>query len=143
MMSEMDAGQPVQERAGSSYRGYEGPPESSAQPIPPYEMGYQQPPSGGAIDDNFIEAVSQRIAQQMAQQSRQSSGKVYGQRRSPSSLPVGLRGAIAIVSVAVMVPIAIPLGLLGGFFGLLALGFAGVIILLVNAIANGVLSPPD
>jgi hypothetical protein len=133
MMSEMDANRPV-------YGAYEGQQRSSAQPIPPYEMSYQQPSPGGAIDDNFVEAVSQRIAQQMAHQ--QPGGKVYGQKR-PSELPVGLRGAIAIVSVAVMVPIAIPLGIAGGFFGLVALGFAAAVILGVNAIANGVLSPRD
>ena len=135
MMSEMDANRPV-------YGAYEGQQHSSAQPIPPYETGYQQPSPGGAIDDNFIEAVSQRIAQQMAQQSQRSSEKVHGHRRS-SELPVGLRGAIAIVSVAVLVPIAIPLGLGGGFFGLLALGLTTAVILGVNAIANGVLSPRD
>ena len=78
----------------------------------------------------------------MAQQSQRSSEKVHGHRRS-SELPVGLRGAIAIVSVAVLVPIAIPLGLGGGFFGLLALGLTTAVILGVNAIANGVLSPRD
>ncbi len=135
MMSEMDANRPM-------YGAYEGQPRSSAQPIPPYETSYQPPSPGGAIDDNFVEAVSQRIAQQMVQQSQRSSGKVYGQKRS-SSLPVGLRGAIAIVSVVVLVPIAIPLVLVGGFSGLLAIGLIGVVILGINAIANGVLSPHD
>jgi hypothetical protein len=67
---------------------------------------------------------------------------VYGQRR-PSELPVGLRGAIAIVSVAVLIPITIPLALAGGFFGLVALGLIAAVILGVNAIANGVLLPRD
>jgi hypothetical protein len=133
MMSEMDANQSV-------HRAYEGQQLGSAQSIPPYETGYQQPSAAGVIDDNFVEAVSQRIAQQMAQQ---AGGKVYGQKRSPSELPVGLRGAIAIVSVAVLVPIAIPLGLTGGFFGLVALGLAAAVILGVNAIANGMLSTRD
>ena len=125
MMSEMDANRPA-------YGAYEG----QQRAVPPYE-GYQQPPVGGAIDDNFIEALSQRVVQQMAQQSQQSGGKVYGQRRSPL-LPAGLRGAIAIVSVVVLVPIAIPLGLVGGFFGLVALGLTAAVILGVNAIVNGV-----
>lgn len=132
MMSEMDANRPV-------HGVYEGQQRSSAQSIPPYEMGYQQPSAGGVIDDNFVEAVSQRIAQQMAQQ---SGGKVYGQKRSSSELPAGLRGAIAIVSVAVLVPIGIVLGL-RGLDGLLALGIVAGVILGVNAIANGVLSPRD
>jgi hypothetical protein len=134
MMSEMDANRPV-------YRAYEGQQHSSPQP-PPYETSYQQPPPGGAIDDNFIEAVSQRIVQQMAQQSQRSGGKVYSQKRS-SELPVGLRGAIAIVSVVVLIPITIPLALAGGFFGLVALGLIAAVILGVNAIANGVLSIRD
>jgi hypothetical protein len=135
MMSEMDANQPLQGRLTGSYGQYEGQPRSSAQPIPPYEVPYQQPSPGGVIDDNFIEAVSQRIAQQMG---RQSTGKVYGQKRSASDLPAGLRGAIAIVSVAVLVPIGIVLGLQGGLSSLLALGIVGVVILAVNGIVNGV-----
>jgi hypothetical protein len=135
MMSEMDANRPV-------YGAYEGQQHSSPQPQPPYETGYQQPSPGGVIDDNFVEAVSQRIAQQMVQQSQRSGGKVYGQRRS-SELPVGLRGAIAIVSIAVLIPITIPLALTGGFFGLVALGLIAIVILGINAIANGVLSPRD
>lgn len=135
MMSEMDANRSV-------HGTYEEQQRNSAQSIPPYEIGYQPPSSGTTFDDNFIEAVSQRIAQQMAQQSQQSSGKVYGRKRS-SGLPAGLRGAIAIVSVVVLIPIVIPLALEGGFFGLLSIGLCGLIILFVNAIANGVLSSPD
>jgi len=135
MMSEMDANRPV-------YGAYEGQQRSSAQPIPPYETAYQQPSPGGVVDDHFIEAVSQRIAQQMAQQSQQPNGKVYRQKRS-SQLPAGLRGAIAIVSVIVLIPITIPVAIAGGFFGLVALGLIAAVILGVNAIANGVLSPRD
>jgi hypothetical protein len=135
MMSEMDANRPV-------YGAYEGQQQSSAQPIPPYETAYQQPSPGRVIDDNFIEAVSQRIAQQMAQQSQQPSGKVYGHKRS-SQLPAGLRGAIAIVSVVALIPITIPLVLVGGFFGLVGVGLIAAVILGINAIANGVLSPRD
>lgn len=137
MMSEMDASQPVQGRPGSSYGNYEGQPRGSAQSIPPYETPYQQSSPGGAIDDNFVEAVSQRIAQQIGQQSR---GKVYGQKHSSSELPAGLRGAIAIVSVAVLVPLGIVLGL---YNDLVALGIVGLVILIVNAIVNGVLSSRD
>ena len=134
MMSEMD--QPLRGQA------YEAQQRGSAQSVPPYETGYQQPSPDGVIDDNFIEALAQRVAQHMAQQSQQSNGKVYGHKRS-SGLPAGLRGAIAIVSVVVLVPIVIPLALLAGFWGLLAIGFCGLVILCVNAIANGVLSIPD
>jgi hypothetical protein len=128
MMPEMDANRPA-------YGVY----EEQQRSVPPYEPGYQVPPTNGGIDDNFIEAVSQRIAQQIA---RQSAGKVNSQKRSTSELPAGLRGAIAIVSVCVLIPIGIPLGL-QGFAGLMALGFIGAVILLVNAIANGVFSPRD
>src|SRR5262249_25242525 len=127
MMSEMDANRPA-------YGAYEG----QQRPIPPYE-GYQQPPLGGVIDDNFIEAVSQRVAQQMAQQSQQSGGKVYNQRRS-SMLPAGLRGAIAIVSVAAFIPLGI---VLGGLGNLVALAIVGVVLLGINAITNGLISPRD
>ena len=137
MMSEMDANQPLQGRPGSSYGSYEGQQRSSAQSIPPYETPYQQPSPGGAIDDNFVEAVSQRIAHQIGQQ---SAGKVYGQKHVSSDLPAGLRGAIAIVSVAALVPLGIVLGL---HDGLAALGIIGLVILVVNAIVNGVLSSHD
>ena len=43
----------------------------------------------------------------------------------------------SIVSVVALVPIAIPLGLVGGFFGLVALGLTAAVILGVNAIVNG------
>lgn len=131
MMPEMDANRPV-------YRDYEGQQRDSAQP-PPYEMGYQPPSAGGAIDDNFVDAVSQRVAQQMAQQSR---GKVYGQQRPSSGLTTDQRAGIAIVSLLVLVPLGIVLGQ-QGLGGLLALGIIGLAILLVNAIANGVLSLRD
>ena len=140
MMSEMDATQSRQGRQGSSYGGYEEQPRVSAQSGPPYEMGYQPPPFGGAIDDNFVEAVSQRIAQQVIRQSQQSSGKVYGQKHSPELLPAGLRGAIAIVSVSALIPLGIVLGVNGQF---LALGIVSAVILLVNAIVNGVFSFRD
>jgi hypothetical protein len=133
MMSEMDANQPVQGRPGSGYGNYEGQPRGSAQSIPPYETTYQQPSPAGTIDDNFVEAVSQRIAQQIGQQ---SAGKVYGQKHTSSGIPAGLRGAIAIVSVSALIPLGIVLGQ-QGFGGLLALGIVGIAIIVVNAFANG------
>ena len=140
MMSEMDANQSRQGRQGSSYGGYEEQPHVSAPPIPPYEMGYQPPSPGGVLDDNFVEAVSQRIAKQMIRQSQQSGEKVYGQKHSSALLPAGLRGAIAIVSVVALIPLGLALGLNGQF---LALGIVSVVILLVNAIVNGVFSFRD
>jgi hypothetical protein len=131
MMPEMDANRPV-------YGTYEGQQRESVQP-PPYEMGYQPPSAGGTIDDNFVDAISQRVAQQMAQQ---SSGKVYGQRRPSSGLPAEQRTGIAIVSVLVLIPLGVVLGQ-QGLGGLLALGVVGLVILAVNAIANGVLSLHD
>jgi hypothetical protein len=139
MMSDMEPNQSMQGRPRSSYGAYEGQQHGS---VPPYETAYQQPSPGDPIDDNLVEAIAQRIAQQMAQQSRQSTGKVYGQRHSPLALPAGLRGAIAIVSVAALIPLGIVLGLTGGL-GLVALAITGVIILLVNAIVNGAFSFRD
>jgi hypothetical protein len=139
MMSEIDANQSVQGRPGNSYGYYEGQPRGSAQSIPPYEMPYQQPSPGGAIDDNFVEAVSQRIAQQIGQQ---STGKVYGQKRKSTDIPADQRTGIAIVSVLVLVPLGIVLGQ-QGVGGLLALGLVGLVIMAVNMLANGVLSSRD
>lgn len=132
MMSHMDG--PQQEAQGNTYRGYEGAPnyqqpggqEPSSQP-PPYQDMY---------DDTFIDAFAQRFAQRMYQgpQGKLQMPMPWGKRLSP-----GQRLALAIVSVAMLVPLAgISLGTMAytGFWGLVALFICGMVILFVNVIFN-------
>jgi hypothetical protein len=103
-----------------SYGQYEGNPS------------YTRPPND-TYDDNFVEALAQRIAQRVPQGSQ---GKIVGGSRHGSVSPA-MRLALAIVSVVMLVPLA---GILvagtGGFLGLVAFGIACAAIFLVNAIFN-------
>jgi hypothetical protein len=102
-----------------SYGQYEGSPSYTQRPNDTY-------------DDNFVEALAQRIAQRVPQGSQ---GKIVGGSRN--SVSPGQRLALAIVSVVMLVPLA---GALiagaGGFLGLVAFGIACATIFLVNAIFN-------
>ena len=134
MMPQMESNRPIHEQPSTAYGTYEGNRGSSQQQ---YEAPYQQPPLGGAIDDNFVEAVAQRIIQHTNQS---TPGKVRekGDRLSPEQ-----RTAIAIVSVVISVLALIPLGIvLGqqGLSGLIALGIVCFTIFMVNAVIHGVLS---
>lgn len=125
MMPQMESNQP-----SAAYGAYEGTRESYHQP---YETQNQQP----TLDDNFVEAVAQRIAQRMHQD---TAGKVRekGDRLSPEQ-----RTAIAIVSIISSILPLIPLGIvLGhrGLGGLIALGIVCLTIFLVNAVIHSMLS---
>lgn len=131
MMPQMESGDPIREQPGSAYRGYEGQQNPSQ---PPYGTSYQPPPSGSTLDDNLVEAVAQRIVQILNNQG--SSEKIYGQsgrRDRPSS---GQRLALAIVSLAFLIPIAgVLFGTLGAI-GLIGFCIACLVILLVNIVFN-------
>lgn len=103
-----------------SYGQYEGSPSYTQQPNDTY-------------DDNFVEALAQRIAQRVPQASQGKIG--VGSRNSVSA---GQRLALAIVSVAMLVPLAAILmtGGVGGLLGLAAFGIACAAIFLVNAVFN-------
>jgi hypothetical protein len=131
MMPQMEANQPIHQQPSTAYGAYEGNSTSSQQQ---YEAPYQQPPQGGTLDDNFVEAVAQRITQRMSQS---MTGKVRakGDRLSPDQ-----RTGIAIVSIVFSMLALIALGIvLGqqGFAGLIALGMVCLTIFLVNAIIHG------
>src|SRR5215472_2442542 len=106
----MESNQPIHEQPRTTYGAYEGTRESYHQQ---YETEHQQP----TLDDDFVEAVAQRIAQHMHQD---TTGKVRGKgyRLSPEQ-----RTAIAIVSIIFsllpLIPLGIVLGQLG-FYGLIA-----------------------
>lgn len=83
-------------------------------------------------DDNFVEALAQRIAQRVPQASQ---GKITGDSRN--SVHPGLRLALAIVSVVMLVPLAaILVDKTGGFLGLITFGIACAAIFLINAVFN-------
>lgn len=126
MMPQMEANQPIHQQSSAAYGAYEGNSTSSQQQ---YEAPYQQAPQGGTLDDNFVEAVAQRITQRMSQG---TTGKVRekGNRLSPDQ-----RTGIAIVSIVFSMLPLIPLGIvLGqqGLGGLIALGIVCSTIFMVN-----------
>src|SRR5579883_3075854 len=95
MMPQMDAGEPMREQA--QYGKYEG---SQQQESP--------------LDDNLVEAIAQRVSQIMGQR---PGGKVYGRSQTPA--PIGMRLALAIVSLCLLIPLAaILISGVGGYGGL-------------------------
>lgn len=131
----MKAGDPMSEQSGSAYGRYEGSQGYSQQQ---YETpSYTQSQSGGTYDDNFIEALAQRIAQRSAPGS-------LGKLSTPAENMrlAGMRLALAIVSVAILVPISIVLmTTTTGPASLLALGMVCATVVLVNLVFNGLLRP--
>jgi hypothetical protein len=133
-MPQMESNQPIHEQPSTTYGVYEGNRGSSQQQ---YEAPHQQTPQGGTLDDNFVEAVAQRIAQYTNQA---TTGKVHakGERLSADQ-----RTAIAIVSIVLSILAIIPLGIvLGqqGLGGLIALGIVCCTIFMVNAVVHGILN---
>lgn len=88
-------------------------------------------PANDTYDDNFIEALAQRIAQRVPQSSQ---GKIVAGSKH-SAVSAGQRLALAIVSLCLLIPLAaILMNSLGGILGVVAFGMACAVIFLVNAI---------
>ncbi|GCE25729.1 hypothetical protein KDA_12130 [Dictyobacter alpinus] len=125
----------------NTYQGYEGQSEIRQNP-PPYEQTRppyaQAPGANNFVDDNFVEAVSQRIAQRLTQ-SDQFNGKLRqasGSQRSRASS--GQRLALGIVSLGVLIPLVSVIfsnGLSSGI-ALIAMGMICGCICLINVIFN-------
>lgn len=100
-----------------------------------YEGSHTQPHQQyGSYDDNFIEALAQRIAQRTSPGSQGKISLGVSSGRKPSA---GQRLALAIVSLCLLIPLAsILIAGTGGFLGLMALGLACLAIVLVNAFFN-------
>ncbi len=131
MMPQMESNQPAQERPGSSYGAYTG-----DQGVPPqYTAPDQQSTHGAAYDDNFVEAVAERIALYLKQR---PDGKVHGQASNGGKLTAEQRTAVAIISILALIPLGIVLGQ-AGLGAIIALGIVAIAIFLVNAAVNGVL----
>jgi hypothetical protein len=134
MMPQMEANQPIHEQPSNAYGAYGGNRESTQQR---YEAPYQQPPpQAGTLDNNFVEAVSQRIAQLMSQQ---STSKAYIPK-SQDKPPHGMQLALGIVSVIILLPLAgiclTGMESIGGLIGFL-IGCSAIIC--INLAFNGVL----
>lgn len=129
-MPQMEANQPSQ-RTHENYGAYEGTWASTQQQE---EIPYQRPPQASEFDDNFVEALSQRIAQHL---NWNTTGKVYEQPKKKDKLPAEYRTGIAIVSIIALIPLGIVLGQ-AGFGGLLALGIITLAIFLINAVVNNI-----
>ena len=124
----MESGEPIREQPGFAYRGYEGQQNASE---PPYGTSYQAPPASKMYDDNFTEAVAQRIVQILNQKSGE---KIYTQSGGRSL--AGQCLALAIVSIVMLVPLgAILFGILGSI-GIIAFAIACLAIILVNVAFN-------
>ncbi len=134
-MSQIEPNQPIHEQSSATYGAYEGNRGSFQQQ---YEVPYQQSSQDGTLDDNFVEAVAQRIAQYTNQA---TTSKV---REKSERLSAGQRTGIAIVSIVLSMLVILPLGLvLGqqGTGGLIALGIVCCTIFLINAVVHDGLRP--
>jgi hypothetical protein len=129
MMPQMDSGQPIREVPGASYGAYEGN-QNYAPPPPPQ---YGQGPQSSAYDDEYVDSLAQRLSQRMAQ-GPQGKIRPTGTKERVSA---GMRLALAIVSISILVPLAaILVAGVNGSFGLIAFGAACLAIFLINAVFN-------
>jgi hypothetical protein len=124
MMPQMDAGQPIREAPGAGYGAYEG--NQNYAPPPQYSPG----PQNGAYDDEYVDSLAQRLSQRMAQGPQ---GKIRPGVRG-DYISAGMRLGLAIVSIALLIPLAaILMGAVGGVAGLISFGAVCMAIFLINA----------
>lgn len=107
MMPQMESNQPTSEQSGSTYGRYEG---SQHYAQSEYEEPHGRSPQNPALDDNFVEAVAQRMVQHLAQQGM--AGKVYAPPRAYDANI--LRIIVGIVSMLILVALAFLLVITGG-----------------------------
>jgi hypothetical protein len=125
MMPQMDSGQPIREVPGTGYGAYGGNPGYA--PPPQYGPG----PQGSAYDDEFVDSLAQRLSQRMAQGPQ---GKIQPGVRG-DHVSAGMRLALAIVSIVVLIPLAaILMGAVSGITGLISFGAVCMAIFLINAV---------
>ncbi len=131
MMPQMESGDPIREQSGSAYRGYEGQ-QSSYEPT--YRTYPPPPPPGSTFNDNLAEAIAQRVAQILNNQnSNEKVNTQAGKRDRPSA---GQRLALAIVSLALLIPIGgVLIGPLGAV-GLLGFFAVCLVIIAINVVFN-------
>lgn len=90
-----------------------------------YEAGYE---GNFQQSDQLADAIARRL---------QTQASSFMPIHRSSGVTAGMRLALAIVSICMLVPLsAITLGILGTFSGLIGMGVIGVVILGVNAMFN-------
>jgi hypothetical protein len=117
-----------QEQSSFSYGQYE---EQQASSQRQYDPSYGRPTKGETLDDDFVDAVSERIVQRLRQE---TAGKVY-----PQSQPFDkniLRIALALISMAILVLFAfLFVFVVGGSTGWISFAIGSFIIFLIAAVA--------
>ena len=113
-----------------NYGAYTGSPQYDGPP-----QQYSTPPQSQNVppmyDDAFMDALAQRLSQRMTQGPQ---GKIYPQGQYRNRASAGQRLALAIVSIAILVPIlGVITGLIGGMAAFCA---AALLIILVNVVFN-------
>ena len=117
-----------QEQSSFSYGQYEVQQASSQQQ---YDPSYTRPTKGETLDDDFVDAVSERIVLRLRQE---TAGKVYPQ---PQQLDKNiLRIALALISMAILVLFAfLFVFVVGGSTGWISFAIGSFIIFLIAAVA--------
>lgn len=119
----------------SEYGRYEGDPRSPQEyeraqvqmPMPPQQAHYQQQ----TYDDNFIEALTQRIVQRMGPAQSYSGGKIRG---VSSESIMKQRLALAIVSVSLLVPLSAVTFATLGLWGLFPFAAICIVLIVINSV---------
>ncbi len=119
---------PQHEQSGSTYGRYE---EHQAYTQQRYEPPYGHTPKGETLDDDFVDAVSERIVQRLRQE---TAGKVYPQ---PQQLDKNiLRMVMAVISMLMLIFFAFLFVIvLGGSTGWISFAIASFIVFLIAAVA--------
>ena len=129
MMPQMESDQPTSEQSGATYGRYEG---SQRYAQPEYEEPRGRSPQNPALDDNFVEAVAQRMVQHLAQQGM--AGKVYA---PPRTLDANvLRIILAVLSMLLLAFFALILVVwVGGVGGWISFCAACVALFIIAVVA--------
>ena len=117
-----------QEQSSSFYGQYE---EQQASAQQPYESSYSRTSKDNTLDDDFVDAVSERIVQRLRQE---TVGKVYPQ---PQQIDKNiLRIALALIAMAILVLFAfLFVFVVGGSTGWISFAIGSFIIFLIAAVA--------
>jgi hypothetical protein len=117
-----------QEQSSSFYGQYE---EQQAYAQRPYDSSNSRPSKGNSLDDDFVDAVSERIVQRLRQE---TAGKVYPQ---PQQIDKNiLRIALALISMAILVLFAfLFVFVVGGSTGWISFAIGSFIIFLIATVA--------
>jgi hypothetical protein len=119
---------PQHEQSSSTYGRYEDQQTYAPQG---YETPNRQSSKGQTLDDDFVDAVSERIVQRLRQE---TAGKVYPQ---PQQFDKNiLRVGLALISMAILVLFAfLFVFVVGGATGWISFAIGGFIIFLIAVVA--------